>query len=131
MCAQKIIDGPSKWEIMLALFDGQDIKFRLEDGSVIVMDGIDAIWDMHCYESLGDQIQPEDVDYYNGGISEGYLIRGALKSSDGEIFVEYRPLSGRGLCAVVASEDCNSAFMPRIWSDIMGLVGPYNASPSQ
>jgi|GEM_PF-6316470 len=81
MAVQKIINGPSKWDLMLGFFENKGVTFTLEDGTVVFMNGIDAMWDMSLYES----IDPDSERL----IDEGYLLRGPDEGGDIEIFVEY------------------------------------------
>lgn len=130
MAALTIKQGPSKWDIMLGFFEDKELHFTLDDGTVITMQYVDAMWDMHGCDPLGDEVAPGDKDYFNGGIGEGYLLRGPDDTGDYEIFVEYRVRSRHGLCSIVHLNQCDSAYMPRIWSEIMGLENTYTDSPS-
>lgn len=132
MAAQKIINGPSRWDIMLSFFENRELTFTLEGGTVVKMKYIDAMWDMHACDPFDEDIAKGDVDYFNGGVAEGYLLRGPSESGDTEVFVEYRVRSRRGLCSLVSENQCDSAYMPQIWSEIMGLDNDYtyNDNPS-
>lgn len=123
MAIQKIVNGPSRWGIMLGFFEKKEVTFTLEDGTIVIMNSVDAMWNMSLYDS----IDPDSEIVFD----EGYLLSGADETGDCEIFVEYCARSRQGICLLVPSREVpGSAFMPWVWSDIMGLDNLYTSRPS-
>lgn len=123
MAVRKIIEGPSSWDIMLGFFSKKEVVFTLGDGVVVRMGGIDGMWDMGDYNSIDPDID-ESID-------EGYLLCGPDETGNNEIFVEYRTQARQGCCLLVpVGERTDSAFLPAVWSNIMGLHNLYTPRPS-
>lgn len=124
MTAQKIINGPSKWDIMLSFFEGMTISFTLEDGVVVEIDDIECMWNMTEYISLTPNADIDNDDANNRSL-EGFLLRGLHDSSEKIIFIEYYLRSRKGYYAAVEDVEAESSFLPKVWSEIMGMNNFY------
>jgi hypothetical protein len=128
MTTQKIINGPSKWDIMLCFFENKRITFTLEDGTIIEVDEIDCMWNMSGYDSYADvnSFKPNDTDHIDGFVVEGYLLRGYQYASDKLSFIEYLLRSRNGHHAAVEDDErADTSFLPRVWSEVMGMKNIY------
>lgn len=125
MTAQKIINGPSKWDIMLSFFEGKKINFTLEDGVVVDIAHVECMWSMVEYISLTPNIDIDKDDDANDPSLEGYLLRGHQESSEKIIFIEYYLRSRKGYYAAVEDVEADASFLPQVWSEIMGLDNAY------
>lgn len=125
MTAQKIINGPSKWDIMLSFFEGKRISFTLEDGAVIEINHLECMWNMTEYNSLTPNADIDNDDDANDPSLEGFLLRGLDDSSEKITFIEYYLRSRKGYYAAVEDVEAGSSFLPEVWSEIMGLDNLY------
>lgn len=125
MTPQKIVKGPSKWDVMLGFFEGKDVTFTMSDGSTVTLDGIDSLVQHSHYDSLSwdDAAYKEDV---SNGVQEAWLIQGDTAEGQ-EVFIEYLPLSRSGLCSTVTGLDRWNHYAPQaIWRTVMGITdSPY------
>lgn len=122
MAAQNITKGPSRWDIMLSFFERKELTFTLEDGTVVTMEHITAMMNMRgCEPLVGDFILGET----GSDIAECYLLRGPVRDTYQDAFIEYRVRSRTGLCAVVSDADADW-LLPSLWSKIMRVDGNYD-----
>jgi hypothetical protein len=121
--------GPSKWDVILAFFENREVMFTLMDGTVVTLDGIDALIQHTAYDTL------EDPSWYGEDVScgtkEAWLITGRCVETGEEAFIEYLPLSRSGLCVLATDIQSSQHWQPQTaWSRIMGITGyPYNPIP--
>ncbi len=96
MTAKIIVAGPSKWDIMISIFEGTKVRFTADDGSV-VRSRIQAIFDnMGWY--LGDKPILK---------SQAYLFAGEFEEDEKSIkfFAYYSPSERSGFISTNVLDD--------------------------
>jgi len=124
MATQRIINGPSKWDIMLSFFEEKPITFTLEDGTIVKISSTLCMWNMRGYDPLVGSVSGSDKQL-GPGLAEAYLLRcfHDEPTQQEEVFIEYRLRSRQGLCVILGQDGLadDPTFLPERWSQIMEL----------
>ncbi len=122
MATQRIINGPSRWDIMLSFFEDKPITFTLKEGVIVKVSSLFCMWNMAGYEPLVGEVNQWD-DAGRAGLSESYLLRGFVGPDYKHGFIEYHLRSRTGLCIVLEDHDLPDeyGFLPDYWSKAMGI----------
>jgi hypothetical protein len=128
MATQKIINGPGKWDLALAIMDGSKLTFTLEGGITLPLVRVEGTFNMSGHVSIEND--PPERDLEHGFVREGHLLIGYTDWDDGsrsdekEVLMEYRLTSRSGICAIVdrMSEGFDSLFTPIPMSKAMGIT---------
>lgn len=60
MATQRIINGPSRWDIMLSFFEDKPITFTLKEGVIVKVSSLFCMWNMAGYEPLVGEVNQWD-----------------------------------------------------------------------
>lgn len=121
----KIINGPSKWDLMLALFEGRTITFQLF-GSVNVKVRVESIYNASDWDTISG-------DGFKVGRRGDWLLKGMLEepypdiSSPNETYVAYAAYSSESRIGILrcidakdeelVCPDLHTEWANRVWGD--------------
>jgi hypothetical protein len=116
--------GPSKWDLILSLFEKKPIKFTLEGGRVI-----ELIADAVVESGNADGIAPFEMYPGECWTACDYLLSGAITNGPALSYCEYAfieyGLSPRfGVCAILSEDEFDKiselAYLPNVWRQVIG-----------
>lgn len=128
---RNIIGGPSKWNIILSLFEDTPITFTFEGGETVSM----IVDNVHDFRG-GEYIQQSGEIVLCHPREDGWLLAGRPSNDqivkDGlvyQIWIEYdaKSRTGIGVTQSEAEYDdmAEELFLPYVWHDAMGVLQPY------